>query len=190
MHKTLIGILFSVWLTLCGADSTFAKNRDPKYQKAVSNALEYLAREQRRQGYWEANGGQYRVAMTALAGNALLAEGSTTTRGKYARNIQNAVDYLLEMSQPNGLIGYKNDYHYTYGHGYSMVFLSQVYEYRQYTYVSFRVYALKTKGLKQLFRQSREIKCRNLRSLLWQETVLAYTDFKTGGFHYYLSRYK
>ncbi|MFI4850075.1 MAG: prenyltransferase/squalene oxidase repeat-containing protein [Gimesia chilikensis] len=127
MHKTLIGILFSVCLTLCGADSTFAKNRDPKYQKAVSNALEYLAREQRRQGYWEANGGQYRVAMTALAGNALLAEGSTTTRGKYARNIQNAVDYLLEMSQPNGLIGYKNDYHYTYGHGYSMVFLSQVY---------------------------------------------------------------
>lgn len=121
--------LLLVWscFFVSSTNSLFAKDRDPKIQKAISNALEYLSREQRRQGYWEANGGQYRVAMTALAGNSLLAEGSTTTRGKYAKNIKNAVDYLLEMSQPNGLIGYKNDYHYTYGHGYSMVFLSQVY---------------------------------------------------------------
>ncbi len=127
MRKVLSFLLVFGWLSLPGADFVSAKNRDPKVQKAISNALEYLAREQRRQGYWEANGGQYRVAMTALAGNALLAEGSTTTRGKYAKNVKSAVDYLLEMSQPNGLIGYKNDYHYTYGHGYSMVFLSQVY---------------------------------------------------------------
>jgi len=93
----------------------------------VTRALDYLAREQRRQGYWEANHGQYRVAMTALAGNALLCEGSTTTQGKYAKNVRLAVDYLTEMSQPSGLIGYKNDYHYTYGHGFSMLFLSQVY---------------------------------------------------------------
>ena len=104
-----------------------AKEQNPRNQQAVSRALEYLKREQRRQGYWEANGGQYRVAMTALAGTAMLCEGSTTTRGKYALNIRRAVNYLLEMSQPNGLIGYKNDYHYTYGHGFSMVFLSQVY---------------------------------------------------------------
>ena len=80
-----------------------------------------------RQGYWEANGGQYRVAMTALAGTALLCEGSTTTRGRYAKNIRSAVDYLTSMARPNGLIGYENDYHYTYGHGFSMLFLSQVY---------------------------------------------------------------
>ncbi|HID21848.1 MAG TPA: hypothetical protein EYP14_05535, partial [Planctomycetaceae bacterium] len=103
------------------------KARDPKVTLAVTRALDYLAREQRRQGYWEANNGQYRVAMTALAGNALLCEGSTSTRGKYASVIRAAVGYLIEMSQPSGLIGYKNDYHYTYGHGFSMLFLSQVY---------------------------------------------------------------
>lgn len=65
--------------------------------------------------------------MTALAGTAMLAEGSTTTSGKYSRNIRLAVDYLLSMSRPNGLIGYREDYHYTYGHGFSMLFLSQVY---------------------------------------------------------------
>lgn len=94
---------------------------------AVKKALDYLAREQRKQGYWEASGSQYRVAMTALAGNAMLCEGSTTTTGKYADNIRKAVDYLIGMSQPNGLIGFENDYRYTYGHGFSMLFLSQVY---------------------------------------------------------------
>src|SRR5258708_15492681 len=106
---------------------------DPKTKAAVGRALDWLAREQKRQGYWEANQMQYRVAMTALAGNAMACEGSTTTRGKYAKNIRLAVDYLVDLaepgsgSQPNGLIGYKNDYHYMYGHGFSMLFLSQIF---------------------------------------------------------------
>jgi len=95
---------------------------------AVSKGLDYLAREQRRQGYWEANGGQYKVAMTALSANAMSCEGSTTTTGKYADNIRRAVDFLIETSNPStGLIGYSRDYHYMYGHGYSMLFLSEVY---------------------------------------------------------------
>jgi hypothetical protein len=100
--------------------------RDPKVDLAVGKALDFLAREQRRQGYWEANGGQYRIAMTALAGTAMLCDGSTTTRGRYAKNVRLAVDYLLDSAQPSGLIGYTNDYHYTYGHGFSMLFLSQI----------------------------------------------------------------
>jgi hypothetical protein len=102
-------------------------DRDPKVEAAVEKGLAYLVREQRRQGYWEANGGQYRVAMTALSGTALLCEGSTTTRGQHADAISRAVDYLLDQSQPNGLIGFQNDYHYTYGHGFSMLVLSQVF---------------------------------------------------------------
>jgi len=106
---------------------TVAAKRDPKVQSSVTRALDYLAREQRRQGYWEANGGQYRVAMTALSGIALLCEGSTTTRGRYAKNVNRAVDYLLQQAQPSGLIGFPDDFHYTYGHGFSMLFLSQVF---------------------------------------------------------------
>ncbi len=94
---------------------------------AVHKALDFLVAEQKRQGYWEAQQGAYRVAMTALAGTAMLAEGSTTTTGRYASSISKAVDYLLARSRPNGLIGYREDGHYTYGHGFSMVFLSQVF---------------------------------------------------------------
>ncbi|MCA9071115.1 MAG: terpene cyclase/mutase family protein [Planctomycetaceae bacterium] len=103
------------------------RKKDPKTEQAIEKGLDYLARIQRRQGYWEANSSQYRVAMTALAGTALLCEGSTTTTGKYADNIRRAVDYLVQVARPSGLIGYKGDYRYTYGHGYSMLFLSQVY---------------------------------------------------------------
>jgi hypothetical protein len=103
-----------------------AQQMDPEIEDAVNRALDYLVREQRRQGYWEANGGQYRIAMTALAGLALLCEGSTTTEGRFAQNISRCVDYLLDQALPSGLIGYQNDYHYTYGHGFSMLLLSQV----------------------------------------------------------------
>ncbi len=113
---------------LVDGSTTSAAHPDPRVKLAVTKALDYLAREQRRQGYWEANGGQYKVAMTALSANALACEGSTTTRGKYADNIRRAVDYLVDLSNPSsGLIGYPRDYHYMYGHGYSMLFLSQVY---------------------------------------------------------------
>lgn len=107
--------------------ATAQKKADPRVRAAITRGLDYLAREQRNQGYWEANQGQYRVAMTALAGLAMLSEGSTPDNGKYARNVRSAVNYLLDMSKPNGLIGFSDDYHYTYGHGFAMLFLSQVY---------------------------------------------------------------
>ena len=125
MNQLVFPVVFLVSMTLAGRPVDAAK--DPKISLAVRRSLDYLAGEQRRQGYWEANGGQYRVAMTALVGNAMACEGSTTTRGRYSKNIRRAVDYLLGMARTSGLIGYQNDYHYTYGHGFSMLFLSQVY---------------------------------------------------------------
>ncbi|NIP85486.1 MAG: hypothetical protein GTO03_07955, partial [Planctomycetales bacterium] len=93
----------------------------------VQRGLDWLARRQSRVGHWTANDGRYPTAMTALAGNALLCEGSTTTQGKYAENIRLAVEYLVSRSNPNGLIGdARRDDRYTYGHGFSMLFLSQV----------------------------------------------------------------
>ena len=103
------------------------RRQDPKIKLAVGRALDWLANEQRPQGYWEANNRQYKVAMTALAGVALSCEGSTTSTGKYSEQIRRAVEFLIDTAQPNGLIGYKDDYRYTYGHGFSMLFLSQVY---------------------------------------------------------------
>jgi len=109
------------------ANSAGAGMKEPKVERAVSRGLDWLANTQSRVGHWSANEGRYPTAMTALAGTAMLAEGSTTTQGKYSANIRKAVDYLTSRSRANGLIGDpRSDDRYTYGHGYSMLFLSQV----------------------------------------------------------------
>jgi hypothetical protein len=113
--------LAPLWGRCLGAD----KN-DARLQHVISRGLDWVANNQSRLGHWTANEGRYATAMTALAGVALLQEGSTTTQGKYALNIRRAVDYLCSRSRSNGLIGESKDDRYTYGHGYSMLFLSQV----------------------------------------------------------------
>ncbi len=127
--RIAIGVLvLTLGLVAVGAPSNArADARDPRIQKLVSRGLEWIASTQSRLGHWSANDGRYPTAMTALAGVALLGEGSTTTQGKYSKNIRMAVDYLLSRSRANGLIGDPGrDDRYTYGHGYSMLFLSQV----------------------------------------------------------------
>ena len=94
--------------------SCMADTRDPEVARVVARGLEWLAAHQSGQGSpsglgrWTANDGRYPAAMTAMAGIALLCEGSTTTQGRYSPNIRRAVDYLLSQSQPNGLIGDPN----------------------------------------------------------------------------------
>jgi len=101
--------------------------KNPDVSRVTAQGLEWLASRQSRLGNWTANGGQYPTSMTALSGVALLCEGSTTTQGKYAANVRRAVDYLVSRSRQNGLIGDPTrDDRYTYGHGFSMLFLSQV----------------------------------------------------------------
>jgi len=100
---------------------------EARIDDVVTKGLDWLVRQQSRRGSWTANDSRYPTAMTALAGTAMLMEGSTTTQGRYADAIRQAVNYLVNVSRPNGLIGDpKNDDRYTYGHGFSMLFLSQV----------------------------------------------------------------
>jgi len=98
---------------------------DPAVQDKVRQGLDWLAYQQHKLGHWTAQG-RYPTAMTALAGMALLSEGSTTTQGKYADNVRRAVDFLTRRGRENGLIGDYDDERYTYGHGFAMLFLSQV----------------------------------------------------------------
>jgi hypothetical protein len=99
---------------------------DEELNRTVTKGLDWLATQQSRRGSWDADG-IYTSAMTGMSGIALLAEGSTTSQGKYAPNIRSAVDYLVSKSRRNGLIGDDNDDRYTYGHGFALLFLSQVF---------------------------------------------------------------
>ena len=110
------------------SNSATAQNRkknDPALKASIDRGLKWVAKSQSRLGHWTA--ANYPTAMTALAGTALTCSGSTTTQGPYAKNIRRAVDYLMTKSRQNGLIGDPvRDSRYIYGHGFAMLFLSQV----------------------------------------------------------------
>ncbi len=97
----------------------------------VEKGLEWLKRTQAPDGHWEAQGGQYPTTMTALAGMAMLMEGSTLREGKYSDNLVKAVNWFMQRSQANGLLGNPNNptesSRYIYGHGFGMLFLASVY---------------------------------------------------------------
>jgi squalene cyclase len=102
-----------------------------KYKPTINKGLEYLARMQQRDGHWEGTNGQYPVAMTGLAGMAMLSEGSTVNQGKYAKNLQRARDFLMSQAMASGLISNPSEVNsaarYMYGHGFALLFLASVY---------------------------------------------------------------
>jgi hypothetical protein len=123
----LVAGLLALGLTGNWSAAAHAAPVDGQVRRVIGEGLDWLADRQSRLGHWSANDGRYPTAITALAGMALLCEGSTTTQGKYASNLRRTVDYLLSRSRTNGLIGDPlRDDRYTYGHGFSMLFLSQV----------------------------------------------------------------
>src|SRR5262249_22534291 len=129
--KRSLALAAGALLLAAGPRPARAEDMPPKYKQVVSRGLDYLARTQARDGHWEANGGQYPMAMTGLAGMALLMEGSTAREGRYPARIGGAVDCFMAPSQPTGLLGTPANANeggrYMYGHGFGLLFLSCVY---------------------------------------------------------------
>lgn len=115
-------------MTLAGRPlvaSAAVAERDPRWEESIQKGLQWLSRNQSSRGQW--NTQVYPTALAALAGTAMICSGSTTTQGPYSRQIARATDFVLTKARDNGLIGDpQTDSRYTYGHGFSMLFLSQV----------------------------------------------------------------
>src|SRR6185295_5241102 len=113
------------------AEEVMPKHITPATLKAVRSGLDYLAKSQGGDGSWSNDGGgrAYPVAVTGLAGTALLANGNTPTRGRYAPQVDRAVEYLLSCTTSSGLItGPSQDNGQPmHGHGFALMFLASVY---------------------------------------------------------------
>lgn len=123
--RTLLGMTGGLASVAIPVPAAQAASRNPKWEKAIGNGLQWMSRSQSSLGHWGAS--MYPTAMAALAGTAMVCAGSTTIQGPYARNLRRTVDYLISKSRSNGLIGDPQlDNRYTYGHGFAMLFLSQI----------------------------------------------------------------
>jgi prenyltransferase beta subunit len=110
----------------------YPKHIDERTHKAIEAGLKWLAENQNADGSWRgtenAYGGQFPVAMTALAGLAFLAHGDTPDRGVYSSNVKKALKYLLRIKPEDGMLSSSGEAQRPmYGHCFAMLFLGEVY---------------------------------------------------------------
>lgn len=137
-RKFTVALVVSIACLVLGSslgDRAHAQVRRPEgvtaeIEAMIAAGVNYLVRTQNPDGSWNNNGGygSYPVAMTSLAGTALLMTGSTPTRGPYSRAIAKATDFLVRSARPDGLIASPAESGSSmHGHGFALLFLGQVY---------------------------------------------------------------
>lgn len=97
-------------------------------RSVIERGTAYLLRTQNRDGSWRTHGatGNYPVAMTSLAGLALMAGGNTPSAGPHARHVSSALTFILKSSRRDGLIAQlEEESHCMHGHGLAMLFLAE-----------------------------------------------------------------
>jgi hypothetical protein len=133
LSRLLAGCLLALAVWLVHVPTPAQAGEVPeKYRETVQKGLEFLAKNQAKDGHWEGDGGKHPVAITSLAGMALLMEGSNVQEGKYRAHISKAVDWLVARSEArrDGLIFSDHPSEtdrYMYGHGLATEFLGWAY---------------------------------------------------------------
>ncbi|MCA8924448.1 MAG: hypothetical protein KDD82_21740 [Planctomycetes bacterium] len=114
-------ILTALLLIACGAAPLRAEPARPNLQRG----LKWLAEAQAADGSW---GQRDKLALTGMSGLALLASGSTPTRGPFSRQVVRAVEFVLASQTDRRAFTHRSSgYSYTHNHGYALLFLTQCY---------------------------------------------------------------
>jgi len=121
-----VAYLLAIVITL-GAGHPGRADVPEKYRPAVRKALAWLVKQQNKDGSWSSPTQPADVGGTAMAGLALLMEGSTATRGQYAEPIRKAIAWMSNNCQTNGddgLIARNRPAEYMFGQAYAVLFLA------------------------------------------------------------------
>lgn len=99
----------------------------PELDAAVAAGIRFLVSQQNADGSF--GDGRYgrNVAITALAGLALMADGNLPDRGPEQQSVSRALDFILSSCAENGLIAAEAANGPMYGHGFATLFLGEVY---------------------------------------------------------------
>lgn len=125
--SAIFAVLIGVGL---GQHPSRAQKTSASNKSAIDKGLAWLVKRQNKDGSWSNYEKQPDVACTGAAGLALLMEGSTAVKGKYAENIKQAVGWLEQNCQKDkddGLFGSaarQNRLGYMSGQSYAVLFLA------------------------------------------------------------------
>lgn len=100
----------------------------PEADRAIQEALHYLASTQLPSGTWNSAYGT-NVGVTSLVLLAFLAAGHVPEQGEYAEVLERGTDWILSKAQPSGLIHYEEGASHgpMYEHALATLLLSELY---------------------------------------------------------------
>jgi hypothetical protein len=109
-------------------NNALADEMTPELEAAVARGMAWLAARQNADGsFGEQRQWGPSVAITALSGIALMADGHLPDRGAYGDQVSKALDYILRNCAESGLISSDAGPAPMYGHGFAALFLGEVY---------------------------------------------------------------
>ena len=108
-----------------GAEKVNFVEITPQTRVVIDKGLAYLAKSQNSDGSFTAP--QSPAGITAIAMMAFLANGHTPGRGKYGKNVEKGLEYILSCTHKTGLIAKNVSRGPMYGHGFATLFLGEVY---------------------------------------------------------------
>jgi squalene-hopene cyclase-like protein/prenyltransferase/squalene oxidase-like repeat protein len=99
----------------------------PELDASIAKGIKYLLAQQTTDGSF--GDGRYgkNVAVSALAGIALMADGNLPGRGQHGEAVAKCVEYILANCTESGLIAGDATNGPMYGHGFATLFLGEVY---------------------------------------------------------------
>jgi prenyltransferase beta subunit len=100
-------------------------------RNAIVPSLAWLAARQQQDGAFGTGAYSGNVAVSALAGLALMSAGNQPGRGQYGDHVRRAVGYIIRRSdRQTGLLSNQGQFAFQapmYGHGFATLFLAEVY---------------------------------------------------------------
>ncbi len=95
----------------------------PESEAALARGLDWLAQNQGPDGNWQSDD----LGLVSLGALAFLADGHIPGHGKYGRNVELALDYVVSHAKPSGLLNISGQQRDMYNHGLSTFVLGQAY---------------------------------------------------------------
>lgn len=110
------------------APQTDEPEMNARLYESVRLGLEYLVTRQNADGsFGPDNNFSKNVGITGLCALAFMSDGNLPGRGKYGKQVEKALEYVLNQCTETGLIVGGESHGPMYGHGFATLFLGEVY---------------------------------------------------------------
>jgi hypothetical protein len=117
-------LLVAIVSAPAGAAEPTAEER--RVDRAIKDALRFLAREQGASGAWRIEQYGESTAATSLAVMSFLAAGHMPGEGPYGKQIERGIRWVIDHQEANGMIVHAKSHGPMYSHGISTLMLAEV----------------------------------------------------------------